>query len=164
MTNENQVKTESASTEKPKKRFYKRPGKKYYNNKTNLKRFSFKKVSILVPLYNEEESLRPLIAEIRNAVKKIDIQYEIMFVDDGSSDDSLKIIKEYAKTDNKIKFISFRKNYGKSAALQLGFKNVSGDAVITMDADLQDDPAEIVNLLTKLDEGYDLVLDENSKR
>lgn len=157
MTNENQAKTESVSKEKPKKRYYKRPGKKYYNNKTNLKRFSFKKVSILVPLYNEEESLRPLIAEIRNAVKMIDIQYEIMFVDDGSSDDSLKIIKEYAKTDNKIKFISFRKNYGKSAALQLGFKNVSGDAIITMDADLQDDPAEIVNLLDKLDEGYDLV-------
>ena len=142
----------------PKKRYYKRPRRNYYNkNRNGLKRFSFKKVSVLVPLYNEEESLNPLVAEIKAALKKISIDYEIFFVDDGSTDESLNIIKELAKTDPKIRFISFRRNYGKSAALQVGFKAVTGDAVITMDADLQDDPAEISNLLAKLDEGYDLV-------
>ncbi|MCF6271309.1 MAG: glycosyltransferase family 2 protein [Melioribacteraceae bacterium] len=140
------------------KRYYKRPRRNFYNkNKGNLKKFSFKKVSILIPLYNEEDSLKPLLVEIKDALKQISIDYEIFFVDDGSTDNSLSIIKEFAKTNPKIRFISFRKNYGKSAALQLGFKAVTGDAVITMDADLQDDPAEISNLLAKLDEGYDLV-------
>jgi glycosyltransferase involved in cell wall biosynthesis len=142
----------------PKKRYYKRPKRSYYNkNRSGLKRFSFKKVSVLVPLFNEEESLKPLVAEIKNSLKRISIDYEIFFVDDGSTDESLNIIKELAKTDPKIKFISFRRNYGKSAALQVGFKAITGDAVITMDADLQDDPAEILPLLAKLDEGYDLV-------
>ncbi len=146
------------STTKTAKKPYSRPRRNYYKkNKSNLKRFSFKKVSILVPLYNEEESLRPLYSEIKSALKNISIDYEILFFDDGSKDKSLEIIKELAKKDNKIKYISFRKNYGKSAALQIGFKAVTGDAVITMDADLQDDPAEIPNLLAKLDEGYDLV-------
>lgn len=157
MINETVPNIETGSKEKPKKKYYKRPAKRYYNKKHSGRKVSFKKVSILVPLYNEEESLRPLVAEIRSAVKQIDINYEIMFVDDGSTDDSINIIKEFSKADNKIRYISFRKNYGKSAALQLGFKAVSGDAVITMDADLQDDPAEIVNLLAKLEEGYDLV-------
>lgn len=85
------------------------------------------------------------------------IDYEIIFVDDGSTDKSLRVVKELGKTDPKIKYISFRKNYGKSAALQTGFKNVTGDVVVTMDADLQDDPKEIPNLLNKLDEGNDLV-------
>lgn len=142
----------------PRKKHYKRPRRNFYNkSRGNLKKFSFKKVSILIPLYNEEESLKPLLVEIKEALKLISIDYEIFFVDDGSTDNSLSIIKEFVKTNPKIKFISFRKNYGKSAALQLGFKAVTGDAVITMDADLQDDPAEIQNLLAKLDEGYDLV-------
>lgn len=158
MTNENTSKPDIENTQKPRKKYYRRPYKRHYNqNKSNLKRYSFKKVSILVPLYNEEESLKPLVAEIKSALKNIDISYEIIFVDDGSTDKSLEIIKDFVKTDNKIRFISFRKNYGKSAALQLGFKYLTGDAVITMDADLQDDPAEITNLLAKLDEGYDLV-------
>ena len=158
MANESISKSDSENTQKPRKKYYRPPYKRPYNqSKSNLKRYSFKKVSILVPLYNEEESLKPLVAEIKNALKKIDINYEIIFVDDGSTDRSLEMIKDFVKTDNKIKFISFRKNYGKSAALQLGFKYLTGDAVITMDADLQDDPAEITNLLAKLDEGYDLV-------
>jgi len=158
VTNESISKPNTENKQKPRKKYYRRPYKRHYNqSKSNLKRYSFKKVSILVPLYNEEESLKPLVAEIKNALKKIDINYEIIFVDDGSTDRSLEMIKDFIKTDNKIKFISFRKNYGKSAALQLGFKYLTGDAVITMDADLQDDPAEITNLLAKLDEGYDLV-------
>lgn len=77
-------------------------------------------------------------------------------IDDGSTDMSLRRIKEISGNDRRFKYISFRKNYGKSAALQVGFKNAEGEAVITMDADLQDDPKEIPNLLKKLDEGYDL--------
>ncbi len=157
-SNNSVIKSSDDKVQAPRKKYYKRPKRSYYNkNKGNLKKFSFKKVSILIPLYNEEESLRPLYVEIKNALSKISIDYEILFFDDGSTDTSLEIVKELSKKDPKIKYISFRKNYGKSAALQLGFKAVTGDAVITMDADLQDDPAEIPNLLAKLDEGYDLV-------
>ena len=102
--------------------------------------------------------------EIKKAFRNISPDYEIFFVDDGSEDNSLKVIRNLARNDNKIKYISFRKNYGKSAALNVGFKNVTGDAVITMDADLQDDPAEIPNLLKKLTEGYDLVSGWKKKR
>jgi glycosyltransferase involved in cell wall biosynthesis len=125
---------------------------------------SFKKVSVVVPLLNEEESLRPLYQEIRKALRSVSCDYEILFVDDGSRDRSLSIIKEIARTDNKVHYYSFRTNYGKSAALQVAFKHVTGDAVITMDADLQDDPAEIPNLLNKLEEGYDLVSGWKKKR
>jgi len=137
--------------------------KRFYNknySKKNVKdpnKITFRKVSILVPLYNEEESLSTLASEIKNAFSNISSDYEILFVDDGSDDDSLKVIRNLARSDNKIHYISFRKNYGKSAALNIGFKNVTGDAVITMDADLQDDPAEIPSLLKKLEEGFDLV-------
>lgn len=137
----------------PQKRYYK-PNK--LDKQEPSQKLSFLKISIIIPLFNEEESLNPLINEIRKAFKAINKPYEIIFVDDGSTDKSLQVIKDIAKTDTRIKFISFRKNYGKSAALQVGFKAATGDAVITMDADLQDDPHEIPNLLKKLDEGYDL--------
>jgi len=126
----------------------------YYRN---LKKFSFKKLTIIVPLFNEEESLKPLLEEIRKGVKNLQIRYEILFIDDGSTDNSLNVIKSLSKRDTRIRYISFRKNYGKSAALQTGFKHATGDVIITMDADLQDDPLEIPNLLSKLEEGYDLV-------
>jgi glycosyltransferase involved in cell wall biosynthesis len=106
---------------------------------------------------NEEESLRILINEIKKVMRSVVADYEVLFIDDGSTDNSLKVIKEYAKSDPKFKYFSFMKNYGKSAALQVGFKNASGDVVITMDSDLQDDPNEIPNLIQKLSEGYDLV-------
>ncbi len=128
-----------------------------YKNYRNRKKFSFKKLSIVVPLYNEEESLKPLFEEIRKGVRNLNIEYEIIFIDDGSTDKSLNVIKELSKRDTRVRYFSFRKNYGKSAALNIGFKNATGDVVVTMDADLQDDPLEIPNLLQKLDEGYDLV-------
>ena len=137
----------------PRKRYYKPQGS---DQQTPAPRLSFQKISLVIPLLNEEESILPLINEIRKAIKPLNKPYEIIFVDDGSTDLSLKNIKDAAKTDNRIKFISFRKNYGKSAALQVGFKAATGDAIITMDADLQDDPHEIPNLLKKLDEGFDL--------
>jgi glycosyltransferase involved in cell wall biosynthesis len=120
----------------------------------NLK---FSKVSIVIPLINEEESLNLIANEIRKVLKPFEIGYEAIFVDDGSTDSSLKVIKEICRTDKRFKYLSFRKNYGKSAALQVGFKHATGDVVVTMDADLQDDPGEIPNLLRKLNEGFDLV-------
>jgi glycosyltransferase involved in cell wall biosynthesis len=122
-----------------------------------VERIKFKKISLVIPLYNEEESLHPLANEIKKALKPLNISYEVILVDDGSKDNSLKIIREICRQDNRFKFISFQKNYGKSAALQMGFKRVTGDVVITMDADLQDDPHEVGALIKKLEEGYDLV-------
>ncbi len=158
----------SESQQKPqqqeKKKYYR---KRYYNRykrKVDTQKLSFKKVSVVIPLLNEEESLRPLYIEIKKAVKSINIDYEVIFVDDGSKDKSLENIIQLSKEDKKVKYISFRKNYGKAAALQVGFKDVTGDAVVTMDADLQDDPAEIPNLLKKLSEGFDLVSGWKKKR
>jgi glycosyltransferase involved in cell wall biosynthesis len=139
----------------PKKRYYKPQGAQG-EQQIQPTKVSFQKISLVIPLFNEEESILPLINEIRKAIKPLNKPYEVIFVDDGSTDNSLRTIKDAAKTDNRLKFISFRKNYGKSAALQVGFKAATGDAIITMDADLQDDPHEIPNLLKKLDEGFDL--------
>lgn len=148
------------------KSFYHR--RRYYQkfNKeaVHKEKSSFKKLSLVIPLYNEEESLNPLANEIRKALKTINLSYEVIFVDDGSSDNSLKIIKEICRTDKRFKYVSFQKNYGKSAALQIGFREATGDVVVTMDADLQDDPAEIGNLLKKLEEGFDVVSGWKKKR
>lgn len=152
--------------------------KKFYYNRNRRRRFNpvgkqeqvvqtktaFKKISIVVPTYNEEESIRPLVLEIKKVCRNISCDFEVIFVDDGSTDKTLKNIKEIARSDPKFKYISFRKNYGKSAALQIGFKNITGDVVITMDSDLQDDPNEIPNLLQKLEEGFDLVSGWKKKR
>ncbi len=115
-----------------------------------------KSISIIIPVYNEAESLNELYNEL-NAVLSTYQNYEIIFVDDGSSDGSIDILNNFIKTDNHTKVVQFYRNYGKSAALSEGFKIAEGDYVITMDADLQDDPAEISNLIAKLEEGYDLV-------
>lgn len=141
--------------------------KRYFHKDTlgsSSEKLTFNKLSIVIPLLNEEESLNPLVNEIRKAVKPLNLNYEVIFVDDGSTDGSLKIIKEICRQDKRFRYISFRKNYGKSAALQVGFKQVTGDVVVTMDADLQDDPNEIGNLLKKLQEGYDLVSGWKKKR
>ena len=137
---------------------------KFRQHNKSQEKISFKKVSIVVPLLDEEESIRPLVQAINKSLINRGIQFETIFIDDGSKDNSLKIIKELNAQNKKIKYFSFQKNYGKSAALQIGFKNATGDAIITMDADLQDDPAEILNLLKKLDEGYDLVSGWKKKR
>jgi len=139
------------------RRFYSRKRQSSPQNQQKKESISFRKVSIIIPLLNEEESLNIIAHEIRKVIKPLDIGFEVIFVDDGSTDHSLNVIKEICRTDKRFKYISFKKNYGKSAALQIGFKAVTGDVVITMDADLQDDPTEIPNLLKKLEEGYDLV-------
>ncbi len=133
---------------------------------TNTKNtLEFKSLSVVIPLYNEEESLSELYQKIIEVTSSLNIEYEIVFVDDGSKDNSLNILKQLHKEDKEhIKIISFRRNYGKAAALSIGFKYASGEAIITMDADLQDDPNEIPNLLSKLNEGYDLVSGWKKKR
>ncbi len=117
---------------------------------------SFNKISIVVPLFNEEESLKPLARDIKKALASYN-NFEVLFIDDGSRDRSLQILKELYREDRRFKYISFQKNCGKSAALQIGFENAAGDVIVTMDADLQDDPNEIQNLIKKLDEGSDMV-------
>ncbi|MFH1195163.1 MAG: glycosyltransferase family 2 protein [bacterium] len=155
------------SAPKPNKRFFYR-NRKYYKSystpRESVKKSSFQKVSVLIPLLNEEGSIQPLYKEIKKAFQTLSVDHEILFIDDGSTDNSLYTIRGLCNLDKKVRFISFRKNYGKSAALHVGFKHVTGDAIITMDADLQDDPAEILNLLKKLEEGYDLVSGWKKKR
>ena len=114
------------------------------------------KVSVIIPVYNECESIKELCSQLAKSLKEY-TPYEIIFVDDGSSDGSVENIKKISKIDTSIKLIEFHRNYGKSAALSEGFKNANGNYVVTMDADLQDDPSEIKNLVNKLEEGFDLV-------
>jgi glycosyltransferase involved in cell wall biosynthesis len=113
-------------------------------------------ISIVIPLYNEEESLPELEKQIEDALSG-KFTYEIIFVDDGSSDLSWKVISELREKRDFIKGISFRNNYGKSTALQAGFEMARGRYIVTMDADLQDDPAEVPEMVQMLIDGYDLV-------
>lgn len=115
-------------------------------------------LSIVIPLYNEEESLPELFEWINAVCKKQNYSFETIFVDDGSKDDSWEVIESLSKKHPEVKGIRFQRNYGKAAALNEGFKAVTGDVVITMDADLQDSPDEIPSLYSMIkDEGYDLV-------
>ncbi len=124
-----------------------------------------KTVSIVIPLYNEEESLNELYTRIVSVLPKVPVSaYEIIFVNDGSTDNSKKVITELAAKDKNVKGIFFRKNYGKAAGLSAGFKAATHEYVITMDADLQDDPEEIPGLIAELDKGFDLVSGWKKKR
>jgi glycosyltransferase involved in cell wall biosynthesis len=111
------------------------------------------KLSLVIPVLNEIESLRELHAQIAAIAIQESLEIEVCFVDDGSRDDSWKLIEELAREDSRVTGIRFRRNFGKAAALTAGFKQVTGDLIMTMDADLQDDPAEIPNFLAKLNEG-----------
>ncbi|MFI5251981.1 MAG: glycosyltransferase [Bacteroidota bacterium] len=120
-------------------------------------------VSVVIPLLNEEQSLRELCEQLKNTLQKCS-QYEIIFIDDGSTDGSFRVLQDLRNRDKRIKIIRFRRNYGKSAALDAGFRNTKGDYIITMDADLQDDPNEIPNLVNELKKGFDLVSGWKKKR
>ncbi|MBI5020619.1 MAG: glycosyltransferase family 2 protein [Ignavibacteriales bacterium] len=122
-----------------------------------------RELSILIPLFNEEQSLRELYDKIRNALNR-NQRFEIIFVDDGSTDNSMRILHDLRHRDRRIKIIRFRRNYGKSAALSVGFNHAKGDIIITMDADLQDDPNEIPNLVNEIKKGFDLVSGWKKKR
>ncbi len=119
---------------------------------------------MVVPLYNEAESLEPLYEEIVAAAAGAVPSFEIIFVDDGSRDESLPVLRRLAEKDRRVKVISLRSNCGKSAALAIGFAHARGASVITMDGDLQDDPAEIPRLLATLAQGWDLVSGWKKKR
>lgn len=114
-------------------------------------------ISIVIPVYNERESLDRLHAEIDQAAQASKLDMEICFVDDGSTDDTWSVIRDLAAKDTRVRGIRFRKNFGKAAALSAGFAAAKGDIVLTLDADLQDDPAEIPRFLAALENGKDVV-------
>jgi len=114
-------------------------------------------ISLVIPVYNEEENLEPLYRKIKEVMEPLEKEYEVIFVDDGSQDQSPQILDSLAREDPRVKVIHFRRNFGQTAALAAGFDLAQGEVVITMDADLQNDPADIPRLLAKMDEGYDVV-------
>jgi glycosyltransferase involved in cell wall biosynthesis len=116
-------------------------------------------LSFVIPLLNEEESLVALHQAVADAVQSIPAAYEIIFVDDGSTDRSPAILRDlYLRDGEHVRVIQFRRNFGKMAAMTAGFARARGEIIVTLDADLQDDPGEVPKLLAKLDEGYDLVV------
>lgn len=122
-------------------------------------------ISVVVPLYNEAESLPELARWIERVMKEGDFSYEVLFIDDGSTDNSWAVIKQLSAENPAIKGVSFRRNYGKSPALNTGFERAEGNVVITMDADLQDSPDEIPELYRMImRDGYDLVSGWKQKR
>ena len=122
-------------------------------------------LSIVVPLLNEEESLNELYSWIAQVMRSNSFSYEIIFIDDGSTDDSWRIIQQLALEDKQVKGIRFNRNYGKSQALHVGFAQAQGDVVVTMDADLQDNPEEIPELYQLItQEDYDLISGWKKKR
>jgi len=121
-------------------------------------------LSIVIPVKDEEESLPILYQEILAAVKPLKKTFEIIFINDGSTDQSPKIIQKLHQKDKKVKIIQFRGNLGKSAGLSAGFEKAKGEIIITMDADLQDNPKEIPRFLKKIDAGYDLVCGWKKRR
>ena len=117
-----------------------------------------KKLSIVIPCYNEEESLRLLYKELIKVIKNIEIDYKLLFVDDGSRDNTLKIIKELSEKDKNIKYISFSRNFGKEAALLAGLENAEGDYICVMDADMQDPPHLLKDMFNIINDEVDVVV------
>jgi glycosyltransferase involved in cell wall biosynthesis len=114
-------------------------------------------VSVFLPVYNEEPNLLPLHAKLDEALKALGRSAEIIYVDDGSSDGSLNVLRQIAHLDDRVRVVALKRNYGQTAAMAAGIDAAQGDVLIPMDADLQNDPADIVRLLNKMDEGYDVV-------
>ncbi len=114
-------------------------------------------LSIVVPLYNEEESVEKLLSSIAEVGQEFDFPYEIIFVDDGSTDKTWEAIEQLKKTTPSLRAIKFRRNYGQTSAMVAGFDHASGEIIVTMDGDLQNDPSDIPMLLDKIEEGYDIV-------
>ncbi len=120
-------------------------------------------ITVVIPAYNEGESLAELYRQIMSSVSGLQREskistYELLFVDDGSTDDTKRVLSELRERDENVHRITLRKNFGKSTALNTGFRHAKGDIIFTMDADLQDDPSEFESFLHKLDEGYDVVV------
>ena len=114
-------------------------------------------LSVIIPILNEEKNIDPLYQELIPVLRMLGHQFEIIFIDDGSSDQSFNILKKIQQKDRRVVIISFRRNFGQTAALSAGFDYATGDVIITLDADLQNDPKDIPQLLKKLEKGFDLV-------
>jgi glycosyltransferase involved in cell wall biosynthesis len=128
-----------------------------YQAKRHSKSGAAPEISVFLPVLNEEPNLRPLHAKLDDALQKLDRTAEIIYVDDGSTDGSLNVLRELAQLDRRVRVIALRRNYGQTPAMAAGIDAARGDVLIPMDADLQNDPADIARLLQKLDEGYDVV-------
>ena len=115
-------------------------------------------ISVVIPAYNEEKSIKPLYNELKEVLEKLNKTYEVIFVDDGSTDKTLEVLEDLYKKNKNVKVITFKKNFGKAAALSAGFEHAEGKVILTMDADLQDSPTEIPRFLEKIEQGYDLVV------
>ena len=114
-------------------------------------------LSIVIPVYNEEESIQPLHERLMDALTPLAKTYEVICVDDGSRDSSFPRLVEMAQEDKAVKVIRFRRNFGQTAAFSAGFDHARGEVIVTMDADLQNDPQDIPKLLEKMDESYEVV-------
>jgi glycosyltransferase involved in cell wall biosynthesis len=121
-------------------------------------------VSVVAPVYNEVESIPLLLDAIASSLSESGLSYEVILVDDGSTDGSAQLLKQQAQTRNDLKAVILRRNYGQTAAMSAGFNNAIGKVIVTLDADLQNDPADIPMLLAKLEEGYDMVSGWRQKR
>jgi undecaprenyl-phosphate 4-deoxy-4-formamido-L-arabinose transferase len=121
-------------------------------------------LSVVIPVFNEEENLPELVSRLKDALVALDRTYEVIFVNDGSRDKSFSILKESAEADDRLVVIDFNRNYGQHAAVFAGFEASRGDIVVTLDADLQNPPEEIGKLVTKMEEGYDVVGSVRVKR
>jgi len=114
-------------------------------------------ISVFLPVYNEQDNIKQLDLKLTEALEKLGRSYEVIYVDDGSTDQSLARLREIAMRDTRVRVVSLRRNYGQTAAMSAGIDHARGQILIPMDADLQNDPADISRLLEKLDEGYDVV-------
>jgi glycosyltransferase involved in cell wall biosynthesis len=122
------------------------------------------KISLIIPVYNEEENLQDLYSEITRCLSGLSCAWELLLVDDGSTDSSLAVIRALAGADERVRFLSFAKNCGQSAAFAAGFRFADGDVVVTLDADLQNDPADIPAMLDVYVQGVDMVIGWRAKR
>ena len=114
-------------------------------------------LSIVVPLFNEAENVKELYCRVKSELQKLSVSYEIIFIDDGSADNTWQIIEQLKKSEPKLKGIKFKRNYGQTSAMVAGFDNAAGNIIITLDGDLQNDPSDIGRLLNRLNDGYDIV-------
>ena len=115
------------------------------------------KLSVVIPIYNEEENVNLLYDELKSVLKTIEHEHEIVFIDDGSSDASLSLLEKIQEQDKNVVVVSFRRNFGQTAAMSAGFDYATGDVIVTMDGDMQNDPHDIPIFLQKMEEGYELV-------
>lgn len=121
-------------------------------------------LSIVIPAFNEEQNLKPLYLEVEAALNGSHTHWELLFVDDGSTDGSLEVIKDLAQSDSRIRFVSLARNSGQSAAFGAGFQAANGELIVTMDADLQNDPADIPRMLELFQRGHDMVIGWRANR